>query len=72
MCRHGLERARRKPAFRVGWLTPKCALDVPPLKVPHMGWNEISVRQDQAVTPLDGEMLFRARLWRGDGCGAAK
>ncbi|CAI8188632.1 MAG: Imidazole glycerol phosphate synthase subunit HisH [Alphaproteobacteria bacterium] len=62
MCRHGLERATREaPHLGLGWFDAEVrALDVAaPLKVPHMGWNEISVRQDQPVIgPLNGQDVY--------------
>lgn len=62
MCRHGLERAApESPHHGLGWFDGQvCALNVPPtLKVPHMGWNEISVRQGhKVITPLDGEDVY--------------
>ena len=62
MCRHGLERAAPEaPHLGLGWFDAEVrTLDVAaPLKVPHMGWNEISIRQDQPVIgPLAGEDVY--------------
>jgi glutamine amidotransferase len=62
MCRHGLERAApAAPHDGLGWFAGAVrALDVPPhLKVPHMGWNEISADKSHPVIgPLDGEDVY--------------
>jgi len=62
MCRHGLERAAPEaPHQGLGWFDGEVrALAVPRrLKVPHMGWNEIAVRQDQPVIgPLHGDDVY--------------
>ena len=62
MCRHGLERALPgDPHQGLGWFDGDVRpLAVPRrLKVPHMGWNEISVRQGQQVIgPLDGDDFY--------------
>ena len=62
MCRHGLERATPEaPHQGLGWFDGEVVrLAVPRrLKVPHMGWNEIAVRQDQPVIgPLDGDDVY--------------
>lgn len=61
MCRHGLERAPDTPHQGLGWfdaeVRPLAAHNG--LKVPHMGWNEIAVRDTQkVVAPLDGEDVY--------------
>jgi glutamine amidotransferase len=62
MCRHGLERAAPDaPHDGLGWFAGEVlALDVPsPLKVPHMGWNEISAdKSHHVIGPLDGEDVY--------------
>ena len=62
MCRFGLERAApESPHQGLGWFDGTVgALNVPQgLKVPHMGWNEITTHQDHPViAPLQGEDVY--------------
>ena len=58
MCQSGLERGTHQG---LGWFDAEVrALNVPrPLKVPHMGWNDINTQGDhEVIAPLDGEDVY--------------
>ena len=66
MCQSGVERATQDaPHQGLGWFDAEVrALSVPsPLKVPHMGWNEIQTVHDmgaahKVIGPLHGEDVY--------------
>ncbi|MCH1542356.1 MAG: imidazole glycerol phosphate synthase subunit HisH [Alphaproteobacteria bacterium] len=76
MCQSGVERAAEgRPHQGLGWFDAEVrAINVPaPLKVPHMGWNEISVAHThKVIAPLHGQDVyfvhgFAAQVLSDDG-----
>ncbi len=54
-----------------GQVVPMAGKLDPPLKIPHMGWNALEVRQGRLLEDVDGQYVYFVHSFYAEGCEAS-
>ena len=52
-----------------GQVVPMAGKLDPELKIPHMGWNALEVKQGKLLTDVDGQYVYFVHSFFAEGCG---
>ena len=52
-----------------GQVVPMAGKIDPELKIPHMGWNALCVKQGRLLTDVDGQYVYFVHSFFAEGCG---
>ena len=58
-------------ALLKGQVVPMADKIDPALKIPHMGWNALEVRQGRLLAEMDGEYVYFVHSFYAEGCEAS-